>query len=72
MNITLPASPNIGDEIVFHNGWSNWNTATCTIIRGNGAHTINGLAENMLVDSNAVRKMTFTYVWGNIWVVSAG
>ena len=72
MNITLPANPNIGDEIIFINGWSNWDNATCTIVRGNPEHSINGLVENMLVDSNAVRKMTFTYVWDTIWVVSAG
>ncbi len=70
--VTLPPSPNVGESIIFHNGWNNWNTGTVTIARGNATHTINGLAENMLVDSNAVSKMTFTYIATNIWVVSAG
>ena len=70
--VTLPPSPNVGESIIFHNGWNNWNTGTVTIARGNATHTINGLAENVLVDSNATRKLTFTYIATNIWVVSAG
>lgn len=70
--VTLPPSPNVGESIIFHNGWNNWNTGTVTIARGNATHTINGLAENVLVDSNATRKLTFTYIATNVWVVSAG
>jgi hypothetical protein len=70
--ITLPPSPNVGESIVFHNGWNNWDAGTVTIARGNLSHTINGLAENVLVDSNAMRKLTFTYIATNIWIVSAG
>lgn len=70
--VTLPPSPNVGESIVFHNGWNNWNAGTVTIARGNLSHTINGLSENILVDSNATRKLTFTYIATNIWIVSAG
>ena len=63
----LPSAPNIGDTIVFHNGWGTWSTGRFTLSRGNANHTINGLKESVTFNTDAVRKVTLTYVWGDIW-----
>lgn len=63
----LPSTPNIGDTIVFHNGWGTWNTGRFTLSRGNTNHSINGLKESVTFNTDAVRKVTLTYVWGDIW-----
>lgn len=63
----LPSAPNIGDTIVFHNGWGTWSTGRFTLSRGNANHSINGLKEAVTFNTNAVRKVTLTYVWGGIW-----
>lgn len=63
----LPSTPNIGDTIVFHNGWGTWNTGRFTLSRGNTNHSINGLKESVTFNTDAVKKVTLTYVWGDIW-----
>ncbi|MDH1743784.1 hypothetical protein [Comamonas thiooxydans] len=63
----LPSSPNVGDTIVFHNGWGTWHAGRFTLSRGNTNHSINGLKESVTFNTDAVRKVTLTYVWGDIW-----
>lgn len=67
----LPSSPNVGDTIVFHNGWGTWHTGRFTLSRGNTNHSINGVRESITFNTNTVRKVILTYVWGDIWQLTS-
>ena len=67
----LPSYPKVGDTIVFHNGWRTWHTGRFTLSRGNANHSINGLTESVTFNTNSVKKVTLTYVWGDTWQLSS-
>lgn len=66
----LPETPTIGDEIVFLNGWNTWITGRFSIMRGSPNHSINGVTDSIVFDTNDVRLVRLTYVWSNIWVLT--
>ena len=66
----LPDNPAVGDEIVFLNGWNTWITGRFSIMRGSPNHSINGVTDSIVFDTNDVRLVRLTYVWSNIWVLT--
>lgn len=66
----LPETPAVGDEIVFLNGWNTWITGRFSIMRGSPNHSINGVTDSIVFDTNDVRLVRLTYVWSNIWVLT--
>lgn len=67
----LPANPAIGDTIVLLDPWGLWSLGRFTLRRGNAAHVINGVNEDVLFNANAWR-VTLHYSWGNYWTLSIG
>lgn len=65
ITLTLPSSPQIGDQV----GFSNQSNLLTTIINNNGSR-INGLNETMTVDV-PYASMTFVYIDSiNGWVIN--
>lgn len=67
----LPANPTLGDTIVLLDPWGLWSLGRFTLRRGNAAHVINGVYEDVLFNANA-RRVTLHYSWANYWTLSIG
>lgn len=70
-SLTLPASPQRGDTIVFLDGWGMWKNGGVTIVRGNPQHEINRRSEDLTIDSNCW-FIRLVYVWDGYWMLSMG
>ena len=66
----LPATPADGAVIEFINSNQQW-TGLFTLTRGNGAHTINGLADNLNFNTNRARRVRAQFSAPTLWVVTA-
>ena len=66
----LPASPVIGNKVILYNLFNSWGNGLFTLTRGNSAHNINQVAEDILFDTNVFKRIELTYVWGNSWIMA--
>jgi len=66
----LPNATIIGSTITFINHKSNWNTSSFTLTRTNSSHSINGLVEDVLFDTNTKFMLTAVYTAVNTWTLS--
>ena len=65
----LPAAPADGAEIVFINSHNEWG-GNFTLTRPTG-HTLNGVADNLLFNTNSARVVRAKFVEPSNWVVTA-
>ena len=66
----LPATPADGAVIEFINSNQQW-TGLFTLTRGNGAHTINGLADNLNFNTNRAKRVRAQFSAPSLWIVTA-
>lgn len=66
----LPVSPTIGDRIVLNNFENTWSSGLFTLQRGNLSHKINNHAEDILFNTNSVRRAELTYIRTNYWLLA--
>lgn len=66
----LPAAPSIGDRIVLNNYENTWASGLFTLQRGNSAHKVNNYAEDILFNTNGVRRAELTYIRTNYWLLA--
>lgn len=67
----LPTYPIVGDTIVLLDPWGFWERGNFTLRRGNAAHVINNVYEDVVFNAN-VWRVTLHYSWGNYWTLSIG
>ncbi len=68
---TLPAAPQIGDQIVLLDSWNTWGLRTFAVKRGEASHHINNRAEDVRFNLD-VWRVKLTYVWTDKWTLSIG
>lgn len=66
--VYLPSDPFVGWKCHLLNGWNHFGSGTFTLYRSNGAHVINGVADNVVFNFN-VPRVTVEYAWPNTWVL---
>ena len=66
----LPAAPADGAVIEFVNSNQQW-TGLFTLTRGNGAHTINGLADSLSFNTNRAKRVRAQFSAPSLWIVTA-
>ena len=66
----LPSAPNIGDRIVLNNFENTWDKGLFTLMRGNQSHKINNFSEDILFNTNSVRRAELTYIRANYWLLA--
>ena len=66
----LPAAPAIGDRIVLNNFENTWSRGLFTLQRGNPSHKINNFSEDILFNTNGVRRAELTYIRTNYWLLA--
>ncbi|MDC2862192.1 MULTISPECIES: hypothetical protein [Delftia] len=67
----LPTYPTVGDTIVLVDPWGFWERGNFTLRRGNAAHVINNVYEDVVFNAN-VWRVTLHYSWANYWTLSIG
>ena len=67
---SLPANPALGDTIILNNLYNTWGSGLFTLTRANTAHSINGIAEDMLFDTNVFKRAVLSYQWANSWIMA--
>lgn len=67
----LPAGAQLGDAIRLRDPTGDWKLGRITITRGDPAYTINSLADDMLINTNAW-AVTLTYAGANNWTLTKG
>ena len=66
----LPSAPEIGDRIVLNNFENTWDKGLFTLMRGNQSHKINNFSEDILFNTNKVRRAELTYIRANYWLLA--
>ncbi|KEH11383.1 hypothetical protein GY15_29130 [Delftia sp. 670] len=67
----LPAAPSVGDRIELRDPSGNWRTGNFTLLRGNAAHTINGVADDVKFNTRAWR-VRLEFAGSNNWTLTKG
>lgn len=67
---SLPSAPNIGDRIVLNNFENTWSSGLFTLQRGNPSHKINNHADDVVFNTNMVRRAELTYIQTNYWLLT--
>jgi len=67
----LPAAPSVGDRIELRDPTGNWRTGNFTLLRGNAAHTINGVADDVKFNVRAWR-VRLEFAGSNNWTLTRG
>lgn len=66
----LPSAPEIGDRIVLYNFENTWDRGLFTLARGNPSHKINNFSDDILFNTNNVRRAELTYIRANYWLLA--
>lgn len=66
----LPSAPEIGDRIVLNNFENTWDKGLFTLVRGNPSHKINNFSDDILFNTNKVRRAELTYIRANYWLLA--
>ena len=66
----LPSAPEIGDRIVLNNFENTWDKGLFTLTRGNLSHKINNFSDDILFNTNKVRRAELTYIRANYWLLA--
>lgn len=66
----LPVSPSTGDRIILNNFENTWASGLFTLQRGNPSHKINNFSDDILFNTNKVRRAELTYIRANYWLLA--
>lgn len=66
----LPSTPSIGDRIVLNNFENTWSSGLFTLQRGDPSHKINNHADDIVFNTNSVRRAELTYIRTNYWLLA--
>ena len=66
----LPVSPSIGDRVILNNFENTWASGLFTLQRGNPSHKINNFSDDIVFNTNSVRRAELTYIRTNYWLLA--